>query len=57
MYEFKKGFATPIFLSSTCKNVPYFHDTFWVKKITLVAELNAIPDAPWWSAALAHTIT
>jgi len=26
------------------------------KKISLVAGLNAIPDAPWWSAALDHTI-
>ena len=57
-YEFKKGFAMPvIFFFNLHRNVPYFYDTFWVKKITLVAELNAIPDAPWWSAALAHTIT
>jgi hypothetical protein len=38
-------------------NVPYFYDTFRIKKITLVAALNAIPDAPWWSVALVHTIT
>ena len=28
-----------------------------MKKSHLVAELNAIPNAPWWSAAMAHTIT
>jgi hypothetical protein len=48
-YKFKRGFATPIFfIFDLRRNVPYFYDTFWVKKITLVAELNVIPDAPWW---------
>ncbi len=57
-YEFKRGTATPIiFIFDLRRNVPYFYDTFWVKKITLVAALNAIPNAPWWSEALVHTIT
>ncbi len=48
-YKFKRGFATPIFfIFDLRRNVPYFYDTFWVEKITLVAELNVIPDAPWW---------
>jgi hypothetical protein len=48
-YEFKWGFATPIiFIFDLRRNVPYFYDTFWVKKITPVAKLNVIPDAPWW---------
>ena len=48
-YEFKRGFATTIFfIVDLRRNVPYFYNTFWVEKITLVAELNVIPDAPWW---------
>jgi len=48
-YKFKRGFATPIiFIFDLRRNVPYFYDTFRVEKITLVAELNVIPDAPWW---------
>ncbi len=44
-YKFKRGFATPIiFIFDLRRNVPYFYDTFRVKKITLVAELNVIPD-------------
>jgi hypothetical protein len=40
-YEFKRGFATPIiFIFDLRRNVPYFYNTFWVEKITLVAELN-----------------
>jgi len=46
-----------IFIFDLRRDVPNFYDTFWVKKITLVAALNSIPDAPWCSAALAHTIT
>ncbi len=47
-YKFKRGFATPIiFIFDLRRNVPYFYDTFRVEKITLVAELNVIPDAPW----------
>ena len=47
--SFKRGFATPIIsIFDLRRNVPYFYDTFWVDKITLVAELNVIPDAPWW---------
>ncbi len=58
LYEFKRDTATSIiFIFDLRGNVPHFYDTFWVKKITLVAALNAIPDAPWWSVALAHTIT
>ena len=30
--------------------------TFVCPILTLVPALNAMPDAPWWSAALAHTI-
>jgi hypothetical protein len=57
-YKFKRGTATPIiFIFDLRRNAPYFYDTFWVQKITLVAALNAIPDAPWWSAALVHSIT
>ena len=49
VYEFKRGFAMPIiFIFNLRINVPYFYDTFWVKKFTPVAELNVIPDAPWW---------
>ncbi len=49
MYEFKRGFATPIiFIFDLRRNVPYFYDIFQVEKIPLVAELNVIPDAPWW---------
>ena len=49
VYKFKRGFATPIiFIFDLRRNVPYFYDTFRVEKITLVAELNVIPDAPWW---------
>jgi hypothetical protein len=48
-YKFKRGFAMPIiFIFDLRRNVPYFYDTFRVEKITLVAELNVIPDAPWW---------
>jgi hypothetical protein len=48
-YKFKRGFATPIiFIFDLRRNVPHFYDNFWVEKITLVAELNVIPDAPWW---------
>ncbi len=48
-YKFKRGFATPIiFIFDLRRNVPYFYDTCRVEKITLVAELNVIPDAPWW---------
>ena len=48
-YKFKRGFAATIFfIVDLRRNVPYFYDTFWVEKITLVAELNVIPDAPWW---------
>jgi hypothetical protein len=48
-YKFKRGFATPIiFIFDLRRNVPYLNDTFCVEKITLVAELNVIPDAPWW---------
>jgi hypothetical protein len=48
-YKVKRGFAMPIiFIFDLRRNVPYFYDTFWVEKITFVAELNVIPDAPWW---------
>ena len=48
-YEFKRGFATSIiFIFDLRRNVTYFYDTFWDEKITLVAKLNVIPDAPWW---------
>jgi hypothetical protein len=48
-YKFKRGFATTIFfIVDLRRNVPYFYDTFWVEKITVVAVLNVIPDAPWW---------
>ena len=57
MYEFKPSLATPItFYFDLRRNVPYFYDTFWVQKYFPVAALDVIPDAPWWSAALTHTI-
>ena len=48
----------PLSLSSTY--VEMYHTStilFGSKQITIVAALNVIPYAPWWSAALAHTIT
>jgi len=57
LYKFKRGFVMPIILIFNLRrNVPYFYDTFGIKKSTPVAELHVIPDAPWWSAALTHTI-
>jgi hypothetical protein len=47
-YKFKGFCNAHFFIFDLRRNVPYFYDTFWVKKITLVAELNVIPDAPWW---------
>ncbi len=45
-------------VSTLRRNVPYFYDTFWVIKFTLVSALIlCLPKQPWWSAALAHTIT
>ena len=35
---------------------PYFYDTLWVIKFTLVSALILCPKQPWWSASLAHTI-
>jgi len=37
-----------IFIFNLHRNVPYFYDTFWVKKFSPLAELNMIPDAAWW---------
>ena len=39
------------------RNLPYFYDTLWVVKFTLVSALILCPKQPWWSVALAHTIT
>jgi len=44
-------------VSTLRRNVPYFYDTFWVIKFTLVSALILCLKQPWWSAALAHTIT
>jgi hypothetical protein len=49
--------ATPIIsFFDLRRNLPYFYDTLWVQKFTPVAAINVIPDAPWWSEALTHTI-
>ena len=44
-------------VSNLFRNVPYFYNTFWVIKFTLVSALILCLKQPWWSAALAHTIT
>jgi hypothetical protein len=46
----------PLFIFNLRRYLPYFYDTFWVKKITPVAELYVIPNTTWWSVALTHTI-
>jgi hypothetical protein len=44
-------------VSNLHRNVPYFYNIFWVIKFTLVSALILCLKQPWWSAALAHTIT
>ena len=43
-------------VSTLRRNVPYFYDTFWVIKFTLVSALILCLKQPWWSVALAHII-
>ena len=39
-------------VSTLRRNVPYFYNTFWVIKFTLVSALILGLKQPWWSAAL-----
>jgi len=58
-YEFNAIFEKVVELVlNLCRNVPYFYNTLLVKKIILVVSaLILCPKQPWWSAALAHTIS
>jgi hypothetical protein len=56
-YEFNMGPETVVeVVLNLRRNVPYFYDTCWVIKFTLVSALILCPKQPWWSAALAHII-
>ncbi len=58
LYEFDASPETVIeVVLNLRRNVPYFYDTLWVGKFTLVSALILCLKQPWWSVALAHTIT
>ena len=57
LYEFRPSAATPtIVLFDVRREVPYFYDTFGLIFLVRVATCDQESAAPWWSAALAHTI-